>query len=62
MSDPYCAPLNYNGRIISGGAARAVRIAQAGGLNNMIEVAVRAGVVVAIQQIFGSSNRPLDEG
>ena len=41
MKDSWCEKLPYNGKDISGGAARYVRISRAGGMDNIIAGAVR---------------------
>ncbi|MDL2210478.1 hypothetical protein LJC26_06715 [Desulfovibrio sp. OttesenSCG-928-O18] len=41
MSDSWCGPLHYKGKKISGGAARNARIANAGGMDEIIDEITR---------------------
>lgn len=58
MTDSYCAPMMYRGNKIAGGAARNVRIKNAGGLEKMINVAAQqTALFMANQFIGGSTNQ-----
>lgn len=58
MTDSYCASMVYRGKKIAGGAARNVRIMNAGGLENMINEAARqTATYMANQFMGGGKNR-----
>ena len=50
--------MTHNGKKISGGAARNVRIKKAGGLESIIEYATKTGALLAAQQIMGNQIDP----
>lgn len=50
-------PLNHNGKIISGGAARQVRAAQQGGITNICQQVAQNAVNHAIQNLIQQLNQ-----
>ncbi len=56
MSDKYCAPMIHNGKQISGGAARNIRIRKAGGLEKIIDFTSKAASLLTTQKILGVTN------
>ncbi len=49
MSDSWCKPvLSKNGTVVSGGAARNVRIAASGGMDKIVEEVAREAATAAI--------------
>ncbi len=51
-------PLKHNGKTISGGAARQVRVAQQGGITNMCKQVADDAANFAIQQMLERMNQP----
>lgn len=51
MSDSWCKPvLSKNGTLVSGGAARNVRIAASGGMDKIVEEVAREAATAAIDR------------
>ncbi len=51
MSDSWCKPvLSKNGTVVSGGAARNVRIAASGGMDKIVEEVAREAATAAIDR------------
>ncbi len=51
MSDSWCKPvLSKNGTLVSGGAARNVRIAASGGMDRIIDEVAREAATAAIDR------------
>ncbi len=57
MKDKYCSKLMHNGKVISGGAARNVRIKEAGGLEKIIDHTAQTAAFLVAQAIIGSNER-----
>jgi hypothetical protein len=57
MKDKYCSKLMHDGKIISGGAARNVRIKEAGGLENIIHHTAQTAAFLTAQAIMGGNER-----
>lgn len=51
--DSWCQKLRLNGKTIAGGAARNVRIARAGGMENIIRAAVKYALELADAAVEG---------
>ncbi|WP_308073076.1 hypothetical protein [Neisseria polysaccharea] len=52
MKDNWCNPLKFRGKLISGGAARNVRISQSGGMEEILQAVARE----AAENAFNRAN------
>ena len=55
MHDSWCKKLKVDGKTISGGAARNVRIARSGGMDNIITAAVKFALDRANAAVDGTN-------
>jgi len=56
MTDKYCSSMIHQGKKISGGAARNVRIKNAGGLEKMIDFSAKSAAILTAQQFMGATS------
>ena len=54
VQDSWCRPLPYKGKILSGGAARQCRIADAGGVDTALQTVALAAAQQALQMALAS--------
>ena len=50
MKDNWCKPLKFRGKLISGGAARNVRISQSGGMEEILQAVAREAAENALNR------------
>lgn len=55
MKDNWCSPLIYQGKTIFGGAARNVRIARRGGMDNILKKVVAAALEEANEAVAAAN-------
>jgi hypothetical protein len=62
MKDSWCGPVKAKtGNVVSGGAARNVRIAAGGGMDVILEEAVETGTRAGVSQALARVQKALEE-